>query len=77
MMAEIIEGKWEDLVARHDLRGRDVRVVVFNEGEKATEDPWLKALHEWVDSHEASWALSWTTVARAFTAGPLMILADA
>jgi hypothetical protein len=52
MMAEIIEGKWEDLVARHDLRGRDVRVVVFNEGEKAAEDPWLKALDEWIDSHE-------------------------
>ena len=52
MMAEVIEGKWEDLVARHDLRGRDVRVVVFNEGEKATADAWLRAFHDWVDSHE-------------------------
>ena len=74
-MAEIIEGKWEDLVAREDLRGRDVRVVVFNEGEKAEEDPWLKALHDWVDSHDPS-GTGWTTVARAFTAGPLMILVD-
>ncbi len=51
-MAEIFEGKWEDLVGRHDLRGREVRVVVFNEGEKAGEDPWLKSFHEWVDSHK-------------------------
>ena len=29
-----------------------VRVVVFNEGEKATADAWLKAFHDWVDSHE-------------------------
>lgn len=51
-MAEVIEGKWEDLVARHDLRGRDVRVVVFNEGETAADNLWLKSFHDWVDSHK-------------------------
>jgi hypothetical protein len=52
-MAEVFEGKWEGLVARHDLRGREIRVFVFNEGEKATEDPWLKAFRDWVDSHSS------------------------
>jgi len=51
-MAEIIEGKWEDLAGRQDLQGRMVRVVVFGEGEKGEEDPWLKSLRAWVDSHE-------------------------
>ena len=51
-MAEIIEGKWEDLVAaRDDLRGR-VRVIVFDNGEKAAEGAWLRALHDWIDSHK-------------------------
>ena len=50
-MAEIIEGKWEDLAGRPDLQGREVRVVVFKEGEKGDEDPWLKSLRAWVDSH--------------------------
>ncbi len=51
-MAEIIEGKWEDVVAQNDFRGRDVRVVVFNEGERVADDPWLKKFHDWVDSHK-------------------------
>ncbi len=52
-MAEIIEGKWEDLVAeRHDLQGRDVRVIVFDKGERSAERAWLKALHDWIDSHK-------------------------
>ena len=51
-MAEIIEGKWEDVVARHDFRGRDVKVVVFNEGGKVADDPWLRMFHDWVDSHK-------------------------
>ncbi len=50
-MAEIIEGKWEDLVARHDFLGRDVRIIVFDDGEKAVEVQWLKRLHDWVESH--------------------------
>jgi hypothetical protein len=51
-MAEIIEGRWEDLVGRQDLHGRKVKVFVFEEGEKTEEDPWLKSLQAWVDSHE-------------------------
>jgi len=51
-MAEIIEGKWEDLAGRQDLHGRRVRVVVFEGSEKGEEDPWLKLLQDWVDSHE-------------------------
>ena len=51
-MAEIIEGKWEDLAGREDLRGRTVRVIILEEGEKGKEDPWLKALHAWVAAHE-------------------------
>jgi len=51
-MAEIIEGKWEDLAARQDLRGRSVWVIVFEEGEKGQDDPWLKSLWAWADAHE-------------------------
>lgn len=51
-MAEIIEGKWEDLADRRDLRGRKVRVVVLEEADKGENDPWLKSLQAWADSHE-------------------------
>ena len=52
-MAEVIEGKWEDVVAaRHDLRGRDVRVIVLEQDEKPRGDEWLKAFEAWVDSHK-------------------------
>ncbi len=27
-------------------------VVLFEEGEKAPHDPWLKSLRAWADSHE-------------------------
>ena len=50
-MAEVIEGKWEDVIAQHDFRGRDVKVVVFDDEEKAAQGAWLKALREWMDSH--------------------------
>jgi hypothetical protein len=50
-MAEIIEGKWEDLAGRQDLQGRDVRVVVLEKGGATEDDPWLKSLRAWVDSH--------------------------
>ncbi len=52
-MAEIIEGKWEDLTGRQDLQGRRVRIVVLDEGEQGAEDPWLKSLRAWMDRHEA------------------------
>lgn len=51
-MAEIIDGKWEDLAARKDLQGRRVRVVVLDDGEKTAEDAWLKSLRAWADSHQ-------------------------
>ena len=51
-MAEIIEGKWEDLAGRQDLHGRTVRVVVLEESEKGEEDPWLKSLRAWAARHE-------------------------
>ena len=41
-MAEIIEGKWEDLAGRQDLQGRRVRVVVLDEREEGAGDPWAK-----------------------------------
>lgn len=50
-MGEIIEGNWEDLTEREDLRGRRVRVIVLEEGGKGREDPWLKSLQAWADSH--------------------------
>lgn len=52
-MAEIIEGKWEDLAGRQDLQGRRVRIVVLDEGDTGTEDPWLKSLRAWMDRHGA------------------------
>ncbi len=51
-MGEIIEGNWEDLAGRQDLRGRKVRVIVLEEGDQHNEDPWLKSLQAWADSHE-------------------------
>ncbi len=52
-MAEIIEGKWEDVAGRKDLQGRRVRIVVLDEGDWGTGDPWLKSLRTWMDSHQA------------------------
>jgi hypothetical protein len=50
-MAEIIEGRWDDLIARRDLRGRRVRVMVL-EGEAGGEgDSWLASFLAWVHSH--------------------------
>jgi hypothetical protein len=51
-MAEIIEGKWDDLAGRQDLHGRRVRIVVLEEGEKGEGDPWLKSLRAWMTRHE-------------------------
>jgi hypothetical protein len=50
-MVEIIEGTWEDLAKRDDLRGRRLRAVVLEEGGKSSRDEWLKAFDAWVDSH--------------------------
>jgi len=52
-LADIFEGRWEDLAGRQDLHGRWVRGVVLDEGEERAGDPWLKSLRAWMDSHEA------------------------
>ncbi len=44
MSDEIIQGDWDDLVARHDLHGRRVRVIVLDEQRPDTDNPWLKSL---------------------------------
>jgi hypothetical protein len=64
-MSEIIQGNWDDLVARHDLHGRRVRIIVLDESAEAddtslasdgaasaTGDAWLKSLRIWADSHK-------------------------
>jgi len=57
MPDEIIQGDWDDLVARHDLHGRKVRVIVLDEerggGEAFGDNPWLKSLRAWADSHKS------------------------
>jgi hypothetical protein len=45
----IIQGNWDDLVARQDLHGRRVRIIVLDE--ERPDNPWLKSLHAWADSH--------------------------
>ena len=50
MSDEIIQGDWDDLVSRQDLRGRKVRVIVIDE--EKPDKPWLKSLRAWADSHK-------------------------
>ncbi len=50
MSDEIIQGDWDDLVTRHDLHGRKVRVIVIDE--ERPDNPWLKSLRAWADSHK-------------------------
>ncbi|HZL34285.1 MAG TPA: hypothetical protein VFC78_03180 [Tepidisphaeraceae bacterium] len=45
----MIQGNWDDLVARQDLHGRRVRIIVLDE--ERPDNPWLKSLHAWADSH--------------------------
>ena len=52
-MHEVIEGQWDELIARQDLHGRRVRVMVLETGKQSEQDPWLKSLLAWADSHEA------------------------
>ena len=47
-MARVIQGRWEDLVSREDLRGHEVRVIVLDQKE---DNPWIKSLLAWADSH--------------------------
>jgi hypothetical protein len=48
-MPETIQGDWDELVKRQDLRGRKVRVIVLDRDQ---DDPWLKSLKAWADSHQ-------------------------
>ncbi len=50
----VIQGNWDDLVARQDLRGRRVRIIVLDDERPDNPRPdnaWLKSLHAWADSH--------------------------
>ena len=55
MAEQVIEGTWEDLVRRQDLRGRRLRVTVVDEGVPASTfaDDWVRRLREWAESHPA------------------------
>jgi hypothetical protein len=49
-MTDEITGDWDELVNRHDLRGRRVRVIVLDE--QGSDNPWLKSLRAWANSHK-------------------------
>ena len=49
-MPKIIQGKWDDLVKNHDLHGHTVRVIVLDQ--QRPDNPWLKSLRAWADSHK-------------------------
>jgi len=53
MSEQVIEGRWEELIQRQDLRGRRVRVVIIGENpaRPAGEHPWVKQLREWAQGH--------------------------
>ena len=55
-MSMVIQGDWDDLVNRHDLHGRKVRVIILDEEpgspEAPGDNPWLECLHTWADSHK-------------------------
>ena len=59
MSSIMIQGNWDDLVTRQDLRGRTVRITVIDEqqpggsGIDLAGNPWLKSLRAWADSHKA------------------------
>ncbi len=54
MADEVIQGDLDELVARHDLRGRRVRIIVLDETEAEASDAnsWLESLRAWADSHK-------------------------
>jgi len=49
-MSDEITGDWDDLVNRQDLHGRKVRVIVLDR--EHADNPWLKSLRAWADSHK-------------------------
>ena len=50
MPIQIIEGNWDDLVSRTDLRGRRVQIAVLDDAPADTR--WLARLQRWADSHQ-------------------------
>lgn len=52
-MAQSIEGRWDDLAKREDLRGRKVRVIILDDTGKPEDDPWLRSFRAWANSHES------------------------
>ncbi len=50
MADEMIQGDWDEVIKSHDLHGRRVRVIVIDE--KQSDNPWLKSLRAWADSHK-------------------------
>jgi hypothetical protein len=61
MIEQVIEGKWDELVQREDLRGHRVRITVLEPlptqhlTESSTPEErqrWLAAFKAWVESHE-------------------------
>ncbi len=49
-MPQVIQGKWDDLMKRHDLHGHTVRVIVLDP--QRPDNPWLRSLRAWTDSHK-------------------------
>lgn len=49
MPDRVIEGKWEDVVLRDDLRGRRVRVIVMDEAANTptADAEWMRRLRAW------------------------------
>jgi hypothetical protein len=39
----------DQLVKSHDLRGPKVRIIILDQAQ--TDNPWLRSLHAWADSH--------------------------
>jgi hypothetical protein len=52
-MVRIIEGNWDDLVTRDDLRGLQVRITVLEDAPmKEPAETWLARLEAWAHSHK-------------------------
>ena len=49
-MPVVFEGVWEDQIAKHDLRGRTVRIEIVDP--TVGETPWFKKLSQWVDENK-------------------------
>ena len=49
-MPDVIQGKWDDLIKSQELRGHTVRVIVLDR--QRTENPWIRSLRAWSDSHK-------------------------